>query len=56
MDDSRAEGREQGIEQGILQAKQTLVINMLKENESIDKICRILECEEDFVKQVQSIM
>ena len=60
MDDSRAEGREegreQGIEQGVLQAKQTLVINMLKENEPIDKICRIVECDEEFVKQVQSIM
>ena len=56
MDDSRAEGREQGIEQGVLQAKQILVINMLKENESIGKICRIVECDEEFVKQVQNIM
>ena len=60
MDDSREEGREegreQGIEQGVLQAKKISVINMLKENEPIDKICRIVECDEDFVKQVQSIM
>jgi len=60
MDDSREEGREegieQGIEQGVLQAKRHLVINMLKENEPIDKICRVVECEEAFVKQVQSAM
>ena len=60
MDDSREEGieqgREQGIEQGVLQAKRHLVMNMLKEKEPIDKICRIVECDEDFVKQVQSIM
>lgn len=29
---------------------------MLKENEPIDKICRIVECDEEFVKQVQNIM
>lgn len=60
MDDSRAEGREegreQGIEQGVLQAKKTSVINMLKENEPIGKICRIVECDEAFVAQVQSTM
>lgn len=48
MDDSR--------EEGIEQMKKTLVINMLKENEPIDKICRMVECEEAFVKQVQSAM
>ena len=48
MDDSR--------EEGIEQTKRTLVINMLKENEPIDKICRVVECEEAFVKQVQSAM
>ena len=31
MDDSREEGIEQGIERGVLQAKKTLVLNMLKE-------------------------
>ena len=36
--------------------KKTLVMNMLKENEPIDKICRMVECEEAFVKQVQSVM
>ncbi|MBR2403908.1 MAG: Rpn family recombination-promoting nuclease/putative transposase [Lachnospiraceae bacterium] len=56
MDDSREEGREQGIEQGVLQAKKNLIVNMLKENEPIDKICRMVECEEAFVKQVQSAM
>ena len=60
MDDSREEGREegreQGIEQGVLQAKRTLIINMLKENEPIDKICRIVECDEAFVREVQSAM
>ena len=48
MDDSREEGREQ--------TRRTLVINMLKENESIDKICRILECDKAFVEQVKATM
>lgn len=41
MDDSK----EEGIEQGILQTKRNLVINMLKKKEPIDKICRIVECD-----------
>lgn len=54
MDDSREEGIEQGIEQGELLAKKLLVRNMLKENEPVDKICRLVECDEAFVEQVKS--
>ena len=47
-------GLRRGIEQGVLQAKKNLVINMLKEREEIDKICRIVECDAAFVKQIQN--
>ena len=50
------QGREQGIEQGVLAAKKTLVINMLKENEPIDRICRMVECDKTFVEQVRGTM
>ena len=56
MDDSREEGIEQGIEQGVLVAKRMLVINMLRENKAIDKICRIAECDETFVEEVKMSM
>ena len=56
MEHSREEGIEQGIEQGTLTAKKTLVINMLRENEAIDKICRLVECDEYFVEQVKVTM
>lgn len=52
MDDSR----EEGIEEGVLVAKRMLVINMLRENEAIDKICRIAECDETFVEEVKMSM
>ena len=54
MEHSREEGIEQGMEQGVLAVKKTLVINMLRENEAIDKICRIVECDITFVEQVKS--
>ena len=36
--------------------KRNLVINMLKESEPIDKICRKVECEVSFVEQVENEM
>lgn len=45
-----------GIEKGTLQTKKTLVKNMLKENISMDTICRVAECDEAFVEQVKSEM
>lgn len=49
-------GKKQGIEQGIEQEKYTVIVNLLKENEPIDKICRIAECSEAFVNKVKSEM
>lgn len=42
-----------GIEQGIEQGKVMVVINLLKENEPIDKICRIAECDASFVEKIK---
>ena len=46
-------GKEQGIEQGIEQANRIVIINMLKENEPIEKICRYAQCDEAFVLQIK---
>ena len=52
-----SDGVEQrGIQQGVEQTKIKTVINMLKENEPIDKICRIAECDEEFVERVKKEM
>lgn len=56
MADSREKGREQGIEQGIEQEKRSMILNMLKENMSMDIICRVAECDEAFVEQVKSVL
>lgn len=45
-------GLAQGIEQGIEQTRRALILDMLKENESIEKICRYAKCDEMFVLQV----
>ncbi|MBQ6843127.1 MAG: hypothetical protein IJO60_00660 [Agathobacter sp.] len=42
-----------GIEQGIEQQKFLIVMNMLKANESIDKICLYTQCEEAYVLQLK---
>ena len=46
-------GIEKGIQKGIQQNMYTVVFNMLKENEPIEKICRYAGCDEAFVKKVQ---
>ena len=43
-----------GIEQGIEQTTIVVVLNMLKENEPIEKICRYTGCDEVFVEKVRS--
>lgn len=49
-----SDGVEQrGIEKGIEANRRTTIINMLKENDPIDKICRVAECDESYVKKVQ---
>lgn len=46
-----------GVEQrGVEKGKITVVRNMLKENEPIEKICRIAECDEAFVERVKKEM
>ena len=42
-----------GIEQGIEQANRLVIINMLKENETIEKICRYAQCDEKYVLQIK---
>ena len=44
-----AEGEERGREEKTY----AIVINMLRENMTIDVICRVAECEEAYVKKVQ---
>ena len=46
-------GIEKGLKQGIEETKRTTVINMLKGNEPIEKICRYAECDEIYVKKIQ---
>ena len=46
-------GIQKGIEQGIEQANRTVVINMLKEKLPVDTICRIAECDEDYVRRLE---
>ena len=49
-----SDGVEQkGIQKGIEKKTYTVVLNMLKANESIEKICRYTGCDEAFVKRVQ---
>ena len=47
------EMREEGIEMGKEEKARTVVINMLEENEPIEKICRYAECDEAFVEKVR---
>ena len=42
-----------GIEQGIEQNQRIVVMNMLKENEPLDKICRYAQCEESYVLSIK---
>ena len=44
------EGEERGREENL---KKTIK-NMLRENDPIDKICRIAECDEAYVREVQA--
>lgn len=46
-------GIEIGIEQGIEQANRLIIINMLKECEPIEKICRYAQCDATFVLQIK---
>lgn len=46
-------GIQKEIEIGIKQGKEAMVINMLKENLPIDTICRIAECDENFVERLK---
>jgi hypothetical protein len=44
----REEGREEKV--------RVFVMNMLEENEPIEKICRYAECDEAFVKKIKEEM
>lgn len=46
-------GLQKGLEEGLKQKQRIVVVNMLKENEPIDKICRYTECDESFVLQIK---
>jgi hypothetical protein len=47
------EMREEGEEKGREETRRTTVLNMLKENDPIDKICRVAECDEAYVDGVK---
>ncbi len=47
-------GVEQGIEQGIEQQMRLMVVNMLNDNEPIKKICRYVQCDEQFVLKIKA--
>ena len=52
-----SDGVEQkGIQKGIEQEKRQTVINMLNENESIEKICRYAQCDEAYVLEIKKSM
>ena len=44
---------EEGEEKGREEKMRTIVMNMLKENMAVDVICRIAECDEEYVKKVK---
>ena len=44
------------IEEGEEQHRRRTIKNMLRENDPIDKICRIAECDEAYVKEIQEEM
>ena len=44
---------EEGEERGREEKMRAMVKNMLRENDPIDKICRIAECDEAYVKEIQ---
>ena len=44
---------EEKKEEGREENRKKTIINMLRENEPIDKICRIAECDEAYVKEIQ---
>lgn len=46
-------GIEKGIEQGLEQSQRIIILNMLKENEPIEKICRYTQSEEDYVLRLK---
>ncbi len=48
------EMREEGEEKGREETRRTMILNMLKENDPIDKICRIAECDEAYVNEILS--
>ena len=45
----RATGREEGMKE----IRRTMVENMLKENESLEKICRYAGCDEAYVETIR---
>ena len=46
-------GMKIGIEQGIAQNQRCIIINMLEENEAIEKICRYTQAEETYVLKLK---
>ena len=42
------------IEEGEEKTRRSMILNMLREKDPIDKICRIAECDEAYVKEIQA--
>jgi len=52
MENSKAEGREEGRDLGAEQTRRSIILNMVKKNKSIEEICDLVECDEAYVQKV----
>lgn len=43
-------------EEGREEERQTMIVNMLKENIPVEAICRIAQCDEAYVKEIQKLL
>ncbi len=55
IDDYMEMGIEQGKKQGIEQGIKQVVGNMIKRGMSVEDICAIAECSEEFVEEVRGL-
>ena len=53
IEDSRAEGREEGIKEGVKEGQAVVILNMLNQDLSIEKICLYTGCDMEFVRAVK---
>ncbi len=49
------QGKKQGMKQGIERGIEQVVGNMIKRGMSVEDICAIAECSEEFVEEVRGL-